>query len=222
MNKWQTAIVSFLLIGMVGCQQNNNATEEGRHDEAHNTKYQEVKQTVDEPNKRQNLSSQAIARHLVRVAEKTPNVRDATAIVTMGYAVVGIDLDKDIDRSQTGTIKHAVAQSLKDDRYGANAIVVADPDTVQRLKNMGKDIRDGRPISGVMDQLSQIVNRVVPEVPYNMNRTEKNQPSTRQQQDGQLPQGQQRQLHRKQNDGTKPGPNEQAPNPSNRNSRNTR
>lgn len=38
-------------------------------------------------------------------------------------------------------------------REGANAVVVADPDTVSRLKEMGKEIQAGRPVSGIMDEL---------------------------------------------------------------------
>ncbi|HET7580966.1 MAG TPA: YhcN/YlaJ family sporulation lipoprotein [Bacillales bacterium] len=183
MKQWLWAVIPCLLAGTIGCGQNNNATQRNANNQS---KYMEVKQSVQEPDskKRQNLSSQDIAKHLVQLAKGVPHVRNATAIVTMGYAVVGIDVDKDIDRSRIGTIKYSVAKAMRHDRYGANAVVVADPDTVQRLKNMGKSIKNGRPVGGVMDELSQIVGRVMPQGSGNLNngyRPKASNPQNRQQ-----------------------------------------
>ena len=52
------------------------------------------------------------------------------------YAIVGIDVNSKIERSQVGSIKYSVAESLKKDPHGARAVVVADADTMQRLKEI--------------------------------------------------------------------------------------
>jgi hypothetical protein len=70
-----------------------------------------------------------------------------------------------MDRSQVGSIKYSVAESLKDDPYGAKAVVVADADTTQRLKEIQADINNGRPIQGIMEELSDVAGRLMPEVP---------------------------------------------------------
>jgi YhcN/YlaJ family sporulation lipoprotein len=110
-------------------------------------------------------SGQQISKHLVELATSVPNVNDATAVVLGKYAIVGIDVNSKIDRSQVGTIKYTVAESLKNDPYGANAVVVADVDTTQRLKEMNKDIKNGRPLSGIMEELAEISGRVMPQIP---------------------------------------------------------
>jgi YhcN/YlaJ family sporulation lipoprotein len=110
-------------------------------------------------------SGQQISKHLVELAASVPNVNDATAVVLGKYAIVGIDVNSKIDRSQVGTIKYTVAESLKKDPYGANAVVVADVDTTQRLKEMNKDIKNGRPLSGIMEELAEISGRVMPQIP---------------------------------------------------------
>lgn len=212
MKKWQIAVASLLLAAVAGCQQNNQPAEEGRDNDNHNTKYMEVKQSVDDRHvNRKNITSQDIAKHLVNIANGVPQVKDATAVVTMGYAVVGIDVDKDVDRSKVGTIKYAVAEAMRDDRYGANAVVVADPDTVERLKKMGQSIKEGRPVSGVLDELADIVGRVMPQVPSDMMKNKmKSEPPKQNRQ--QLPKKQKRDLKQEQKKQAKPGQNKQTPN----------
>ncbi|PAK36920.1 YhcN/YlaJ family sporulation lipoprotein [Bacillus safensis] len=139
-----------------------------------------------------------VAEHLVNVTEHVADVNDATAIVIGRYAVVGIDVKDDLDRSKVETIKYSVAKALRNDPEGANAVVVADPDTVSRLKEMGKEIQAGRPVSGIMDEMAAIVGRVMPEMPRNeIDRNEKdptNDPNN------QLKEQDQKQLEKNQND----------------------
>ncbi|MFS0654249.1 YhcN/YlaJ family sporulation lipoprotein [Bacillus sp. 179-C3.3 HS] len=148
-------------------------------------------------NTNQTRPSADVAQHLVNVTEHVADVNDATAIVIGPYAVVGIDVKDDLDRSKVETIKYSVAKALKNDPQGANAVVVADPDTVSRLKQMGKEIQAGRPISGIMDELAAIVGRVMPEMPHNEINHEQDPTNTP---DDQLQQHDQKQLEKQQND----------------------
>ncbi|RLQ95879.1 YhcN/YlaJ family sporulation lipoprotein [Falsibacillus albus] len=116
-------------------------------------------------------TGQQISKHLVKLASGIPNVKDATAVVLGRYAVVGIDIDSNVERSQVGSIKYSVAESLKNDPYGANAVIVADPDIVARLKEINKDIKRGQPIQGIMNELSDVVGRVMPELPGHLSDT---------------------------------------------------
>jgi YhcN/YlaJ family sporulation lipoprotein len=110
-------------------------------------------------------SGQEISKRLVGLATSIPNVSDATAVVLGKYAIVGIDVNAKIDRSQVGSIKYSVAESLRKDPYGAKAIVVADADTNQRLREIQADIKKGRPIQGIMEELADVAGRLIPEVP---------------------------------------------------------
>jgi YhcN/YlaJ family sporulation lipoprotein len=118
-----------------------------------------------DPVKKKDLNNQQIARHLADLALEVPNISDATAIVAGPYAVVGIDVDKDLDRSRVGTIKYSVAESMKHDPYGKQAVVIADADATERIRQLGEKMRQGHPIQAITDELSAIVGRYMPEIP---------------------------------------------------------
>lgn len=105
------------------------------------------------------------ADYLASLASSAPNVNDAVAIVIGNFAVVGIDIDGDVERGKVGTIKYSVTESLRHDPLGAGAIVIADPDLNARLKEVQEDFKAGRPIRGILNELADIVGRIMPEVP---------------------------------------------------------
>ncbi|AGT31391.1 hypothetical protein M493_05460 [Geobacillus genomosp. 3] len=152
-----------------------------------------VKNTVDE--QVENKSGQEIARRLAEIANRVPNVHDAAAIVVGKYAIVGIDIGANVDASRVGTIKYSVAEALQKDPYGANAIIVADPDLYTRVRNIGQQIDDGRPVRAFMDEIADIVGRVMPEVPSDLFETT---PEPTEENDGQLNRREERQLNERQ------------------------
>jgi len=146
----------FILL-LTGCASNNNASQKEQDErvKVQNTTNEQVDREEDE-NK---------ANHLEELAEGVPDVKNATALVIGDYAVIGIDVDKNLDRSEVGTIKYAVSESLKGDPQGASAIVVADPDLNARLAEVVEDFRNGSPLQGIMNELADITGRIMPEVP---------------------------------------------------------
>jgi YhcN/YlaJ family sporulation lipoprotein len=148
----------FLVLG--GCNTNKNMNN-GVNQQSVNVKNSHI-QNVDRK------TGQEISKHLVMLATSIPNVNDATAVVLGKYAIVGIDVNAKIDRSQVGSIKYSVAEALRKDPRGANAVVVADPDTYQRLKDISAEIQKGKPIQGIMNQLAEIAGRLMPEIPGNL------------------------------------------------------
>ncbi len=157
------AVMSSLLL-LFACTSNKSAEQTDKT----TPKLTKVNQTANNGQKQGPRNSQQVSQHLVELITGIPGVEDATAVVLGRYAVVGIDVDSKLDASRTGTIKYSVAEALKKDPYGANAVVTADPDTVQRLREMGRQIRQGHPIGGIIRELSAIVGRLMPQVPNNM------------------------------------------------------
>ncbi|MCM3568763.1 YhcN/YlaJ family sporulation lipoprotein [Neobacillus mesonae] len=152
-------ILMVICFTLTGCNNNNNK----QIDESKDSSLVNVKNSYIENVDRK--SGQEISKRLVELATSIPNVNDATAVVLGKYAIVGLDVNAKIDRSQVGSIKYSVAESLKKDPYGANAVVVADADTTQRLKEIQADIKDGRPIQGIMEELADVAGRLMPEIP---------------------------------------------------------
>ncbi|GGJ87035.1 putative lipoprotein YlaJ [Lentibacillus kapialis] len=160
-------ILSFLsLILLIGCQQNNEQSLPEEDDQDNHFLQVEDSQPIEQ----QDLNNQEIASHLANVAGDVPDVKDATSVVAGPYAVVGIDVDKDLDRSRVGTIKYSVLEAMHEDPYGKTAVVVADGDVVQRLRTMGNKIAQGYPVQGFIDELSAIVGRYMPDFPINEDR----------------------------------------------------
>ncbi|WP_432774436.1 YhcN/YlaJ family sporulation lipoprotein [Brevibacillus gelatini] len=155
-----------------GCMSNNNppANQAAPQPNQQAPHTQRIQQTAPEP--AYNQSSQATADRLVQLATRVKKVNGATAVVIGKMAVVGIDVDADLDRPEVGVIKYTVAEALKEDPQGANATVIADPDIVQRLKEMAADIRRGHPVSGFAEELADIVGRIIPQLPRDVRQRE--------------------------------------------------
>lgn len=156
----------------------------------------DVKNSVDEQVDRK--TGQQISKHLVDVATRIPEVNDATAVVLGKFAVVGIDVNSTLDRNKVESVKYSVSESLMHDPYGASAVVIADADTNTRLREMAREIEEGRPIVGILDELAAIVGRVIPEIPSEILENQEKQPT--QQNQNQLNESEEKQLKKEQQD----------------------
>lgn len=119
----------------------------------------------------------ALKDHLENIAEKVNGVKKAHAVVMGNTAVVGIDVDGDLTRSRVGTIKYTVAEALKKDPRGKNALVTADMDLSSRIAEIGQHIQKGEPVSGFASELADIVGRIVPQLPRDV-KSRQNSPSS--------------------------------------------
>lgn len=162
----RTGIYTILTCFIIsGCQSNNE--DISMSNEKGNDRYLQVDDS--DPAKKQSLSDKQIADHLASIAAGIANINDATAVVAGPYAVVGIDVDKDLDRSRVGTIKYSVLEALQHDPYGKTAVVVADGDIMERLRQLRGKMKQGYPIHGIVDELSGIVGRYMPDFPIDDN-----------------------------------------------------
>lgn len=161
MRLWITAILFMSILN--GCQMGNENRANEERNNASVQQNQRVPQTSPEKPKEQGPG--ATADRLAALATKVPQVNDATVIVFGKTAIVGIDVNAKLDRPRVGTIKYTVAEALKKDPQGATAVVVADPDVVQRLREINQDIQRGRPIAGFAEELADIAGRFVPQMP---------------------------------------------------------
>ncbi|MYL32994.1 YhcN/YlaJ family sporulation lipoprotein [Pontibacillus yanchengensis] len=153
-------ITLFVLLGLVACQ---NQEEESLPKQKSESPIVEVQDS--DPVPKQKLNNREQANHLAKVANEVPDVNNATSLVAGPYVVVAIDVDKDLDRSRVGSIKYSVAEAMKKDPYGKNAVVIADADGYERIKQMARKVREGQTVQGITDELAAIVGRYMPEVP---------------------------------------------------------
>ncbi|MEK4030327.1 MULTISPECIES: YhcN/YlaJ family sporulation lipoprotein [Bacillaceae] len=163
--KW---ILPFLTIALLfGCTAQKDAGLNMEEQATDETRYK-AQVNNSEANNNDRISMGEASRRLAATARTMPGVNDATAVAWGRYAIVGIDVDANLDRSEVGSIKYTVAEGLKNQPYGAESVVVADPDLYARLKEIGQDIEDGRPLQGLANELADIAGRAMPEVPGNL------------------------------------------------------
>ncbi|WP_156857595.1 YhcN/YlaJ family sporulation lipoprotein [Oceanobacillus sp. AG] len=156
--KWGFLILC--LAALYGCQGKDNAAQEETQP---NNRFMQVENRNDTDDVQ--LTNTEIAEHLSNVANNVPGVNEASALVAGPYTVVAIDVEEDMDRSRVGTIKYSVSEALYHDPWGKTAVVVADADLMARVRGMGEQIQAGYPIQGIVDELSAIVGRAMPEFP---------------------------------------------------------
>ncbi|GIN94554.1 putative lipoprotein YlaJ [Siminovitchia terrae] len=149
----------FIILTLGACGQTNQAKRDNGNPSLQNTRTE----TYQRDNTRN--SDEERANYLAGLASDIPHVKNATAVVAGDYAIIGIDVDKDLDRSKVGSIKYSVAESIKHDPLGAGAVVVADPDINARLKEIKDDMSKDRPIQGIINELADITGRLMPELP---------------------------------------------------------
>lgn len=160
--KWRIYGIFFILfLVLAGCQQEE--TSEPLEDTNHSNPMLHVENSS--LNEQEQFNNQEIADHLANIASQVPNVNDANAVVAGPYAVVAIDVDEELDRSRVGTIKHSVNEALYHDTYGKTAVVIADADGAERIRNISEYLEEGRPVQGIMDELAEVVGRYMPSLP---------------------------------------------------------
>jgi YhcN/YlaJ family sporulation lipoprotein len=163
----RSIIIAAMLLFIAGCQQNDEEEPLATQEEDNSDRIIQVEDS--DPVEQQDLTNGEIADHLANVASDVPEVNNAASVVAGPYTVVGIDVDKELDRSRVGTIKYSVQEALYHDPYGKTAVVVADADVTERIRGMADKIQQGHPVRGVVDELAAIVGRYMPEFPINDN-----------------------------------------------------
>lgn len=122
--------------------------------------------------------SQAIADQLVTL----PEVKSANVLVTGNNAYVAVGLNYGSSVTNTGhpqnpgiqdvsgQVKDKIADKVRSIRPDiANVYVSANPDFVERAYALAQDVKNGRPISGVVNEFSNIVKRLFPANAGSMN-----------------------------------------------------
>lgn len=110
-------------------------------------------------------NKQAVTERLENLVKSVPNVKDAHCVVVGHTAIVGINVDGNLERSRVDTIKYTAAEALQKDPYGINAFVTADIDLDQRLRAIRDQIKTGHPITGFAEELGKIIGRIIPQLP---------------------------------------------------------
>ena len=105
----------------------------------------------------------AKAEELAKKISDLKNVNSATVVLSGKSAWVGVDLAAKLENKMTNQMKNEITSLVKKEEKNINKVyVTADADTVSRLRNIARDIADGKPVSGFINELNEIGRRITP------------------------------------------------------------
>lgn len=105
-----------------------------------------------------------MADEAVELAEQVEGVDTAYAVVTgPSTLMVGLVLAQGIGEEEASRIEEQVADELPRRLEGVEEVVVtSNPDLVERIREIGRGVREGRPVSEFADEVDEIMDRLAP------------------------------------------------------------
>lgn len=90
-------------------------------------------------------------------------VKDARTVISEKMAYVSVSIDETADTDQSAALKDEISQVVKKtDTEIETVYVMEDADTFTRMKEIGEDIANGKPVSGFAEELENMFVRVTP------------------------------------------------------------
>lgn len=103
------------------------------------------------------------AKNLAIEAAKVNNVKSAYVVVSGNMAIVGININKKLEKNETERLKNEVGERLKkSDQQITDVRVSTDADTVTRVRRISDGIAQGKPVSGFNKEINEILRRITP------------------------------------------------------------
>lgn len=110
------------------------------------------------------MTDMGLADEAAELADDIDGVDDAYAIVTGPFSLmVGLMLEEGIDEARAEQIEERVADELPRRLDGVDEVVVtSNPDMVERIREIGRGVREGRPVSEFADEIEEMMDRIAP------------------------------------------------------------
>lgn len=110
-----------------------------------------------------NTGNDQLEDQIKREVERIEGVDNAVVIINNRTAYVGIDADGNISENKMNNLKDQVIERARRTNDNINRVYVsADMDVTDRLRGYGTEIREGRPISGLIEEIEEMFRRPLP------------------------------------------------------------
>ena len=97
------------------------------------------------------------------VTKEIAQVKDSRVVISEHMAYVSVEIDKTADTAESSNLKEEISRiTKKTDPNIETVYVMEDADTFTRMKEIGRDIADGKPVSGFVNELENMFVRVTP------------------------------------------------------------
>jgi YhcN/YlaJ family sporulation lipoprotein len=160
LTKWIAGTLTLaLVLGMVGCA--TQRRPESQPDVRPRTQTQPI--TYRTPNAVPNVTNLRVANKAADAVSRLKEIDSAVVFLTDRTAYVAVVLEKDYRAGLTGRLKSKVAKQVKRSDPSVRTVYVsANPDFVSRMRDYARDVQQGRPIAGLIDNFRKMIQRTFP------------------------------------------------------------
>ena len=157
-----------------GCSRNNNTqqTPPATNNQADNAQNNvsgnnNAADQKDDNGTDDNVDNTDLHQRAEKIADAVVNdvaqVKDARTVISEKMAYVSVAIDETADTAESATLKEEISNVVKKtDAEIETVYVMEDADTFTRMKEIGEDIANGKPVSGFVEELENMFVRVTP------------------------------------------------------------
>jgi YhcN/YlaJ family sporulation lipoprotein len=164
LTKWMLVMAAFtLFVTSVGCAAMQRP-EEGQQGQQQTRPLRDTADRMgDQARETRPAETMRVADNIADDVARLDRI-DASTVMLMGRtAYVAVMFDKDYDGGMTNKIKDQVSKRVRQTDPSVDRVFVsANPDFVSQMGDYAQDIRNGRPVAGLMDTFMEMVERTFP------------------------------------------------------------
>lgn len=101
-----------------------------------------------------------------RIANRVTEIKEvkkATVAISGNTCLVGVNTTDNIKGKMTTALKNKIDKAVKESDPNIKHVhVTANPDLYKRIENVGRDIRTGKPLTGLATEIQEIIRRITP------------------------------------------------------------
>lgn len=168
------ALLCLSCLIFTGCSKNNNTqqTPPATNNQTDNTQdnasgNNNAVDQKDDSGTADNVDNTDLHQRAEKIADAVVNdvaqVKDARTVISEKMAYVSVAIDETADTAESATLKEEISSVVKKtDAEIETVYVMEDADTFTRMKEIGEDIANGKPVSGFVEELETMFVRVTP------------------------------------------------------------
>ena len=168
------ALLCLSCLIFTGCSKNNNTqqTPPATNNQTDNTQdnasgNNNAVDQKDDNGTADNVDNTDLHQRAEKIADAVVNdvaqVKDARTVISEKMAYVSVAIDETADTAESATLKEEISNVVKKtDAEIETVYIMEDADTFTRMKEIGEDIANGKPVSGFVEELETMFVRVTP------------------------------------------------------------
>ncbi len=115
------------------------------------------------PNLTPGANDRSVAERVQRAVNEVPDVTKSYVVVVGNTALIGVDINESKRGPVDEELKQRIAQKAEAQEKSITTVyVTADPNLVTRVRRLADSITEGKPISGLLNEIMEILQKLKP------------------------------------------------------------